>query len=120
LQIADYELLIRELFKLDHVRYAVVLDDFGERITGGMNSNVESTTPPDVERRLEVQCILILRMAEAYEQYDGRLLYSSIKWDKLSAYFFALSDKRVLAVTVEGDAPANAIERVIRLVRGRP
>jgi hypothetical protein len=117
LQSKDFEGLIKELFALDFVRYAVVIDDFGERIAGGMNLHVESTTPPDVERRLEVQAILILRMAEAYEQYDGKLLYSSIKWEKLSAYFFILSDKRILALTVEGKAPPEIIENVSDVVR---
>jgi|GEM_PF-1995314 hypothetical protein len=114
---SNYEKLIRNLFSLEYVRYAVVLDDYGNRIVGGMNENVPSTTPADVERRLEVQCILILRMAESYQQYDGSLLYSSIRWEKLSAYFFLLSDKRVLALTVQGRAPLNFVEDIREVVK---
>ncbi len=112
-----YTRLVNELFELEHIRYAVVLDDFGEKLLGGMKPGVKTSTPTDAEKRLEIQSILILRMAEQYEQFDGKLHYTCIKWDKLSALFFFLSSNRTLAVTVQPSAPPDFGEEVEKLVQ---
>ncbi len=111
-----YDDLIRSLFEMPHGRYAVVLDDFGNRIAGGMKVGIESTTTEVAERRLEVQAVLILRMAEGYEEFDGKVHYSSIRWDKVLAHFFILSTNTALALTLQGSAPTYHIEKVRQVV----
>ena len=113
----SYETLVSRLFELPFVRYAVVTDDFGRRYTGGMKPGVESTTPIEIEKRLETQAVLILKMAEGYVPYDGNLLWSSIHWEKVVALFFLLGqDKGTLSLTLEGNSSLEAALQVHQLV----
>ena len=108
-----YQELIDSLFSLPFVRYAVITDNFGRRYAGGMKSGVESTTPVEIEKRLESQAVLILMMAESYVPYDGELFWSSIRWKKVIALFFLLGkDRGTVSVTVQGDTPFNSFSKV--------
>lgn len=112
-----YETLIDDLFKIKNIRYAVVTDDLGNRYRGGMKEGVKSTTPLDIEKRLETQAVLILKMAEGYVPFDGKLYYCSIHWQKVVAYFFLISKgERVLAITVDAKAPPGSLSRIRKLV----
>jgi hypothetical protein len=114
---SSYETLVRKLFELPFVRYAVVTDDFGRRYVGGMKPGVESTTPIEIEKRLETQAVLILKMAEGYVPYDGNLLWSSIRWEKVLALFFLLGqEKGTLSLTLEGNSSLEAALQVYQLV----
>jgi hypothetical protein len=114
----SYDRLVDKLFLVPNVRYAVVADDLGNRYFGGMKAGVQSTTPLDIEKRLEVQAVLILKMAQGYEPFDGKLYYCSIRWEKVLAYFFLL-DKgdRILAVTLNAKASPQAVNKIRALVR---
>jgi hypothetical protein len=105
----SYQELVESLFALPFVRYAVVTDDFGHRYAGGMKPGIQSSTPIELEKRLEAQAVLILKMAEGYVPYVGKLLWSSIRWDKVIALFFLLGeDKGTLSVTIQGETPLEA------------
>ena len=87
LLLESYPELLDKLFELSFVRYAVVTNEFGLRYSGGMKDGIESTTPDDIEQKLEGQAVSILKVAESYERYDGRLVYITIKWEKVIALF---------------------------------
>jgi hypothetical protein len=107
---------VDSVFRVPGVRYCVVIDDYGRKVVGGMKPGVESVSPLDVERKLEMQAVIILKMALPYEKYLGSLHHSTIKWDKLDALFFLLSDDRTLSLTIEGsdrDSAASQVERAL-------
>jgi hypothetical protein len=113
----SYQILVNKLFELPFVRYAVVTDDFGRRFVGGMKPGISSTTPIEIEKMLETQAVLILKMAEGYVPYDGSLLWSSIHWEKVVALFFLLGqDKGTLSVTLEGTSSLESALQVHKLV----
>ncbi len=113
----SYQKLVNRLFELPFVRYAVVTDDYGRRYVGGMKPGVQSTTPIEIEKRLETQAVLILKMAEGYIPYDGNLLWSSIRWEKVLALFFLLGqDKGTLSLTLEGNSSLQSALQVHQLV----
>jgi hypothetical protein len=108
-----YQKLIDSLFKFEFLRYAVVTDDFGRRYVGGMKPGVESTTPIEIEKRLEAQAVLILKMAEGYVPYDGQLLWSTIRWEKVIAMFFLLGEGRgTLSLTIQGDTRFDSFTEI--------
>jgi hypothetical protein len=112
-----YQKLIDALFDLPFLRYAVVTDDFGRRYVGGMKPGVESTTPVEIEKRLESQAVLILKMAEGYVPYDGEVFWSSIRWEKVIALFFLLGEgKGTLSLTIQGDTPFDSFGRIHQVI----
>ncbi|MHB1909102.1 MAG: hypothetical protein ACYCQJ_09585 [Nitrososphaerales archaeon] len=112
LEIERHQELIDTLFKFPFVRYAVITDEWGKRYAGGMKPGVTSTTPVEIEKRLETQAVLILKMAEGYVDYDGKVLFSTIRWEKILAMFFLLNGNRTLSVTLEGDTFFDLISKV--------
>jgi hypothetical protein len=112
-----YQKLVASLFGLTFLRYAVVTDDFGRRYVGGMKPGVESTTPIEIEKRLEAQAVLILKMAEGYVPYDGQLLWSSIRWEKVIALFFLLGEgKGTLSLTIQGDTSFDSFSEILDII----
>ena len=112
-----YQKLVNTLFELPFLRYAVVTDDFGRRYAGGMKQGVESTTPVEIEKRLEAQAVLILKMAEGYVPYDGNVLWSSIRWEKVIALFFLLGEgKGTLSLTIQGNTPFDSFSKILEIV----
>jgi hypothetical protein len=112
-----YQRLIDSLFEFPFLRYAVVTDDFGRRYAGGMKPGVQSTTPVEIEKRLEAQAVLILKMAEGYVPYDGEILWSSIRWEKVIALFFLLGEgKGTLSLTVQGDTPSDSFSKIYEAI----
>lgn len=117
LQIKSYQELVDRLFELPFVRYAVVTNEFGLRYSGGMKPGVESTTPNEVEKKLEGQAVSILRVAESYERYDGKLVCITIKWEKVVAVFCRLGSGRgILILTLEGASKPEALVEVLDIV----
>ncbi|MDH2900279.1 MAG: hypothetical protein PXY39_04860 [archaeon] len=112
-----YQKLVDSLFELPFLRYAVVTDDFGRRYAGGMKPGVESTTPVEIEKRLEAQAVLILKMAEGYVPYDGKVLWSSIRWEKVIALFFLLGEgKGTLSLTVQGVTKFDSFDKILKII----
>ncbi len=113
-----YQELINSLFAFPFVRYAVVTDNFGRRYAGGMKPGVESTTPVEIEKRLESQAVLIMMMAESYVPYDGELFWSSIRWKKVIALFFLLGkDRGNVSVTVQGNTSYDSFIEIYRIIQ---
>jgi len=113
----EFEILVNSLFKLPRVRYAAVIDSHGEKLHGGMKPGVVSMSSTQTEKKLEIQSVLILKMAEDFETECGRLFYSSIRWEKLVGLFFLLSQDWALNVTIEGDMPLSEIFEIEKVVR---
>ncbi len=115
----SYQELVESLFKLPFVRYAVVTDDFGHRFAGGMKPGIQSLTPIELEKRLEAQAVLILKMAEGYVPDVGKLLWSSIRWEKVTALFFLLGEEKgTLSVTIQGETPMESLLEVRKKIGG--
>src|SRR5271157_5921458 len=81
----EFRSLIDELYSLPMVRFAVINDSYGERLVGGMKPGVQSISPDESEKRLAMQSVIMLKMAEDFEKYTGELHYSTIRWDKMKA-----------------------------------
>jgi hypothetical protein len=112
-----YQELIASLFRLPFVRYAVVTDDFGHRYAGGMKPGVESSTPSALEKRLEAQAVLILKMADGYVPYVGKLVWTTIRWENVIAMFFLLGEDRgTLAVTIQGNTEMDSMQEIRKQV----
>jgi hypothetical protein len=107
-----YNELLDELFRFPSVRYAAVLDEFGDRIAGGMKPNVESMTPSSVERKLETQSALMLRMSDDYAKFVGRFRYILLQWEKMIALFFFLTNGTSLSMSMENASSSEAIDQV--------
>ena len=114
----EYQSLIDALFKLPFVRYAVVSDSFGKRLAGGMKPGVQTYSSRQTETKLEIQAVLILKMAEEFEPQHGRLFYGAVRWQKVVALFFLLSQDQVVTITVEGDTPLQEGFNVEALIHG--
>ena len=110
----EFQSLIDTLFELQAVRYAVVSNSVGDRITGGMKQGVQTISSPQMEMKLERQAVLILNMAENFEPENGRLYFVSVRWDKVVALFFLLSQDHALTITVNGDAPLQDLFEIER------
>ena len=113
----EFRSLIDELYSLPMVRFAVINDSYGERLVGGMKPGVQSISPDESEKRLAMQSVIMLKMAEDFEKYTGELHYSTIRWDKMKAIFFLLSPERAVTVTIYGDTPLEQISKVENVVR---
>ena len=111
-----YVVLVQKVFELPEVRYAAINDKYGIRILGGMKPGVETLTPPDADKRLEMQSMMILNMAENYSEHSGEVRYSSIQWAKLCALFFLISAEKALSVTVFGDLLHDTVLKIERIV----
>jgi hypothetical protein len=111
----EYSELIDSIFLLEPVRYAMILDDFGERIMGGMKPKVTSLTPEEVEKNLELQATLILKMAETFSKHTGKLMNTQINWEKVSALFFRLSEDETLCVSAEAN-PGPPVRELRNLI----
>ncbi len=111
-----YVTLLNKIFELPDVRYAAVNDKFGVRIVGGMKPGVKTLTPPEADKRLEMQSVMILKMAENYSEHSGELRYSSIQWAKVCALFFLISPERALCITVFGDLLHDTKLKIERIV----
>lgn len=115
--ISEFQDLIDALFKRSSVRYSTVIDFRGEKLAGGMKPGVESISTNQSERRLEMQSVLILKMAEGFEPECGRLYYSAIRWEKIVALEFLLSSEEVLNVTIDADTPLEEAFEIEKMVK---
>lgn len=116
---AQYSDLLESVYRISKMRHAVILDDFGDRIAGGMKPGVESYSPPGVERKLETQSTLMLRMAEDYSKYVGSFAYISMAWEKMTAAFFFLPKGYSLSVSLDGMDVARELEEILEIVKAR-
>src|SRR5208337_3163785 len=104
--------LIGEVFQIRGVRYATVVDGYGNRILGGMKPGVETVAPPEIETRREMQSIFVMKMAEDYEKYFDKSMYTIVGWKRLHAVYFLLSRSRALSLTIENQDLQQALPRL--------
>lgn len=112
-----YSQLLESLYKMDGVRYAAVLNQYGERVSGGMKSSVKSLTPTNLDERLEIQAVLTLRMAEGFAKFTGKLMYATFRWPKAIALFFILNEEKALSLTLDGDFSPKSILSINNAVK---
>lgn len=113
-----YRKLINRLFENPSVRYAVVIDNFGYRCAGGMKPGVSSITPDSIVKRFEMQAVLIMKMVEGYEPYVGKLLWSTVRWENVTALFFLLGhDNGILSLTLRSGTPNEVVDQIHKLVQ---
>jgi hypothetical protein len=113
----QYAELLDSLFKIPKVRYAAILDEFGDRLVGGMRPGVTSLSPPNIERKLETQSSLMLRMAEDYSKFAGEFSFISVDWQNMTAVFSFLPDKKSVSLSIDGMWPTETIQEVKRAIK---
>ncbi|MGD0477890.1 MAG: DUF6659 family protein [Nitrososphaerales archaeon] len=98
-----YEKVCNEMYKFDRrVRYAVILDETGRQIAGGMRRGIPSLEPQSEDLRLIANITIQLSTDKTWDRYFGRSQYTFIKREKVSILTFSIGNK-LLMVSTEPD-----------------
>ena len=98
-----YEKVCTEMYKFDRrIRYAVILDETGRQIAGGMRKGIPSLEPQSEDLRLIANMTIQLSSDKTWDKYFGRTQYTFIKREKVSILTFSMGNK-LLMVSTEPD-----------------
>ena len=99
----QYEKICSEMYKFDRrIRYAVILDETGRQIAGGMRRGIPSLEPQSEDLRLIANITIQLSTDKTWDRYLGRSQYTFIKREKVSILTFTIGNK-LLMVSTEPD-----------------
>jgi len=99
----QYEKICNEMYKFDRrIRYAVILDETGRQIAGGMRRGIPSLEPQSEDLRLIANITIQLSTDKTWDRYFGRSQYTFIKREKVSILTFTIGNK-LLMVSTEPD-----------------
>ncbi|MGD0395628.1 MAG: DUF6659 family protein [Nitrososphaerales archaeon] len=99
----QYEKICSEMYKFDRrIRYAVILDETGRQIAGGMRRGIPSLEPQSEDLRLIANITIQLSTDKTWDRYFGRSQYTFIKREKVSILTFTIGNK-LLMVSTEPD-----------------
>jgi len=113
----NFQSLFDLLFKHPKVRYAAVIDSLGKRIAGEMKPGLRSITSVKTDKRIAVQSVIVLKMAESFESETGRLHYTAIRWDKIVMLYIFLTSDMVLNLSIEGTTPLREVFAIEKQVK---
>jgi hypothetical protein len=108
----NFELLKKRLFASPYVRYIALIDGLGNTIVGSMKQGVQAITLPDQDFVMNLQAMVALGIGESNQKFAGKLHYISVKWNKIMDLYFLIQPDLGLAVTLDVDAPADAISEL--------
>ncbi len=92
-----------EMFTFDRrVRSAIILDQTGRQIAGGMRKGIPSMEPQSEDLRLIAGITIQINTDRTWDKYFGKNQYSFQKRERLNIMTFYLGDKLVL-VSAEPD-----------------
>ncbi len=99
----QWDKICTEMFKFDRrVRSAIILDQTGRQIAGGMRKGIPSMEPQSEDLRLIAGITIQINTDRTWDKYFGKNQYSFQKRERLNIMTFYLGDKLVL-VSAEPD-----------------
>ncbi|HUK80827.1 MAG TPA: DUF6659 family protein [Nitrososphaerales archaeon] len=99
----QWDKICTEIFKFDRrVRSAIILDQSGRQIAGGMKKGIPSLEPQSQDIRLIAGITIQINNDLTWDNYFGKLQFSFQKRERISIMTFYLGDKLVL-VSMEPD-----------------
>ena len=99
----QWDKICTEMFKFDRrVRSAIILDQSGRQVAGGMKKGIPSLEPQSEDIRLIAGITIQLNNDRTWDRYFGKNQFTFNKREKLNIMTFYLGDKLVL-VSAEPD-----------------
>jgi hypothetical protein len=99
----QWDKICTEIFKYDRrVRSAIILDQTGRQIAGGMKKGIPSLEPQSQDIRLIAGITIQINNDLTWDNYFGKLQFTYQKRERISIMTFYLGDKLVL-VSMEPD-----------------
>ena len=99
----QWDKICTEIFKFDRrVRSAIILDQSGRQIAGGMKKGIPSLEPQSEDIRLIAGITIQISTDATWDRYFGKLQFTYQKRERLNIITFYLGDKLVL-VSAEPD-----------------
>lgn len=99
----QWDKICTEIFKFDRrVRSAIILDQTGRQVAGGMRKGIPSLEPQSEDLRLIAGITIQLNNDRTWDRYFGKLQFTFSKRERLNIMTFYLGDKLVL-VSAEPD-----------------
>jgi len=99
----QWDKICTEIFKFDRrVRSAIILDQSGRQIAGGMKKGIPSLEPQSEDIRLIAGITIQINSDLTWDRYFGKLQFTYQKRERINIMTFYLGDKLVL-VSAEPD-----------------
>jgi hypothetical protein len=99
----QWDKICTEIFKFDRrVRSAIILDQSGRQIAGGMKKGIPSLEPQSEDIRLIAGITIQINSDLTWDRYFGKLQFTYQKRERINIMTFYLGDKLVL-VSMEPD-----------------
>ncbi len=96
----QWDKIVTEIFKFDRrVRSAIILDQTGRQIAGGMKKGIPSLEPQSEDLRLIAGITIQLNSDRTWDRYFGKSQFTYQKRERLNIMTFYLGDKLVLTST---------------------
>ena len=93
----QWDKICTEIFKFDRrVRSAIILDQTGRQIAGGMRKGIPSMEPQSEDLRLIAGMTIQMSNDRTWDMYFGKNQFTFNKREKLNIMTFYLKDKLVL------------------------
>ncbi len=99
----QWDKICTEIFKFDRrIRSAIILDQTGRQIAGGMRKGIPSMEPQSEDLRLIAGMTIQMSNDRTWDRFFGRNQYTFNKRERLNIMTFYLKDKLVL-ISAEPD-----------------
>ena len=99
----QWDKICTEIFKFDRrIRSAIILDQSGRQIAGGMKKGIPSLEPQSEDIRLIAGITIQIISDLTWVRYFGKLQFTYQKRERINIMTFYLGDKMVL-VSMEPD-----------------
>ncbi len=99
----QWDKICTEMFKFDRrVRSAIILDQSGRQIAGGMKKGIPSMEPQSEDLRLIAGITIQINNDRTWDRYFGKNQFSFQKRERINIMTFYLGEKLVL-ISAEPD-----------------
>jgi hypothetical protein len=93
----QWDKICTEIFKFDRrVRSAIIMDQTGRQLAGGMKKGIPSLEPQSEDIRLMAGITIQLNNDKTWDRYFGKNQFTYQKRERLNIMTFYLGDKLVL------------------------
>ena len=108
----QWDKICTEIFKFDRrVRSAIILDQTGRQIAGGMRKGIPSMEPQSEDLRLIAGMTIQMSNDRTWDMYFGKNQFTFNKRERLNIMTFYLKDKLVL-ISAEPDFTLQQAQEV--------
>jgi len=111
-----YKFLCDQIFAADsRIRYAIVLDEAGSIVAGGMRPGVTSIESPEHEQRVDFQVAVLAGVIKTWSKVFGPTSFVFFKHEKINMIIFPIDNKQ-LDVSTQPDFPLEDVSKILRVV----